>query len=99
MDRVNRFFELKELWKQSAEADRPAIDRQITELMNGMADQEIEELAIGVQRILTIFIRNLPISGNSLRFGSVWNRYCLICQFPSCQRIISINHLLGSINV
>ncbi|MBS6223897.1 DUF5053 domain-containing protein [Parabacteroides johnsonii] len=50
MDRVNRFFELKELWKQSAEADRPAIDRQITELMNGMADQEIEELAIGVQK-------------------------------------------------
>ena len=50
MDRVNRFFELKELWKQRAEADRPAIDRQITELMNGMADQEIEELAIGVQK-------------------------------------------------
>lgn len=53
MDRVNRFFELKELWKQSAEADRPAIDRQITELMNGMADQEIEELRLVYKRILT----------------------------------------------
>lgn len=49
MDKVNRFFELKELWKQSAEEDRPAIDRQITELMDGMTDQEVEELTAGVQ--------------------------------------------------
>lgn len=49
MDKVNRFFELKELWKQSAEADRPAIDRQITELMDGMTDQEVVELTTGVQ--------------------------------------------------
>lgn len=49
MDKVNRFFELKELWKQSVEADRPAIDRQITELMDSMTDQEIKQLTAGVQ--------------------------------------------------
>lgn len=49
MDKVNHFFELKELWKQSAEADRPAIDRQIAELMDSMTDQEIEQLTAGVQ--------------------------------------------------
>ena len=49
MDRVNRFFELKELWKQSAEADRSTIDRQITELMDSMTDQEVEQLTVGVQ--------------------------------------------------
>ncbi len=49
MDKVNRFFELKELWKQSAEADRSSIDRQITELMDSMTDQEVEQLAVGLQ--------------------------------------------------
>lgn len=49
MDKVNRFFELKELWKQSAEADRPAIDQQISELMDSMTDQEVEQLTVGVQ--------------------------------------------------
>lgn len=49
MDKVNRFFELKELWKQSVEADRSAIDRQITELMDSMTDQEVELLTVGVQ--------------------------------------------------
>ena len=49
MDKVNRFFELKELWKQSAEADRSSIDRQITELMDSMTDHEVEQLAVGVQ--------------------------------------------------
>lgn len=50
MDKVNRFFELKELWKQSAEADRSTIDRQITELMDSMTDQEVEQLTTGVQK-------------------------------------------------
>ncbi len=49
MDKVNRFFELKELWKQSAEVDRFSMDRQITELMDSMTDQEVELLAVGVQ--------------------------------------------------
>lgn len=49
MDKVNRFFELKELWKQSAKADHSAIDRQMTELVDSMTDQEVEQLAVGVQ--------------------------------------------------
>lgn len=49
MDNVNRFFELKELWKQSAEVDRPAIDQQISELMDSMTDQEVEQLTVVVQ--------------------------------------------------
>lgn len=49
MDKVNRFFELKGLWKQSAEADRPAIDRLITELMDSMTEQDVEQLATSVQ--------------------------------------------------
>lgn len=49
MDKVKRFFELKKLWKQSAEVDRSSIDRQITELMDSMTDQEVEQLAVSVQ--------------------------------------------------
>lgn len=49
MDKVNHFFELKELWKQSAEVDRSAIDRQISELINSMTDREVEQLTSGVQ--------------------------------------------------
>ena len=32
MDKVTRFFELKELWKQSSDSDRHVIDQQISEL-------------------------------------------------------------------
>ena len=46
---MKRFFELKKQWKQSAEADRSSIDRQITELMDSMTGQEVEQLAVGVQ--------------------------------------------------
>lgn len=49
MDKVKRFFELKKQWKQSAESDRLSIDRQITELMDSMTEQEIEQLTVGVQ--------------------------------------------------
>ena len=49
MNKVKRFFELKKQWKQSAEADRSSIDRQITELMDSMTGQEVEQLAVGVQ--------------------------------------------------
>lgn len=49
MNKVRRFFELKKQWKQSAEADRSSIDRQITELMDSMTGQEVEQLAVGVQ--------------------------------------------------
>lgn len=40
---------MKKQWKQSAEADRSSIDRQITELMDSMTGQEVEQLAVGVQ--------------------------------------------------
>jgi hypothetical protein len=49
MNKVKRFFELKKQWKQSAEADRSSINRQITELMDSMTGQEVEQLAVGVQ--------------------------------------------------
>ena len=49
MNKVKRFFELKKQWKQSAEADRSSIDRQITELMDSMTGQEVEQLAVGVK--------------------------------------------------
>lgn len=49
MDKVNRFFELKQLWKQSVEVDRATIDKQITELLDGMTDQETELLSVGIQ--------------------------------------------------
>lgn len=49
MDKAKRFFELKELWKQSNETERPAIDRQITELLDSMNETEAEQLAVGVQ--------------------------------------------------
>lgn len=49
MDKVKRFFELKELWKKSCEADRPALDRQINELLDNMSEEETEQLALGVQ--------------------------------------------------
>lgn len=49
MDKAKRFFELKELWKQTNEAERPVIDRQITELLDSMNEAEAEELVAGVQ--------------------------------------------------
>lgn len=49
MDKVKRFFELKELWKKSPENDRPTIDRQITDLLDSMDEKETELLTAGVQ--------------------------------------------------
>ena len=45
-----RFFELKELWKQSSEAHRTVIDKQISELLDGMTEEELEQLTTGVQK-------------------------------------------------
>ena len=49
MNKIRRFFELKEQWKQSSEADRVIIDQQMTALLDSMTDQEIDLLSIGVQ--------------------------------------------------
>ncbi|WP_075556042.1 DUF5053 domain-containing protein [Parabacteroides timonensis] len=50
MDKETRFFELKELWKQSSEAHRTVIDKQISELLDGMTEEELEQLTTGVQK-------------------------------------------------
>lgn len=49
MDNISRFFELKELWKQSSESDRPAIDNQISELLDSLTEEETNLLTVGVQ--------------------------------------------------
>lgn len=48
MDKMKRFFELKELWKQSSEAERVNIDRELTGLMDSMNETELEALTVGV---------------------------------------------------
>lgn len=50
MDKVNRFFELKERWKESSEASRRAIDKQITTLLDSMTEEETERLTDGIQQ-------------------------------------------------
>ena len=50
MDKVNRFFEFKKCWKHSSETGRADIDQQITELLSSMTDEEIKQLADGVQQ-------------------------------------------------
>ena len=49
MDKVKRFFELKELWKQGSEAERAGIDRELTELTDSMNETELEALTAGVE--------------------------------------------------
>ncbi len=44
MDKVKRFFELKELWKKSPENERTEIDSQLTDLMESLDDAEQEAL-------------------------------------------------------
>lgn len=48
MDKVKRFFELKELWKNSSEVERAKIDQELTTLMDSMDATEVEALAVGV---------------------------------------------------
>ena len=48
MDKMKRFFELKELWKQGSEAERANIDRELTELMDSMNETELEALTAGI---------------------------------------------------
>lgn len=49
MDKMKRFFELKELWKQGSEAERAGIDRELTELTDSMNETELEALTTGVE--------------------------------------------------
>lgn len=48
MDKVKRFFELKELWKRSNEAERSKVDEDINTLLNSMNEKEMEQLEVGV---------------------------------------------------
>lgn len=49
MDKVKRYFELKEQWKLTPEVERPAIDAEMTALMNDMTEQDVERLTVAVQ--------------------------------------------------
>ena len=49
MDKVKRFFELKELWIKSPEEKRAGIDQEMTALMDSMEEPELEALTIGVE--------------------------------------------------
>lgn len=49
MDKVKRFFELKELWKKSSEEERIAIDQELSALMELMSEKELESLTVRVE--------------------------------------------------
>lgn len=48
MDKVKRFFELKELWKKASEVERSDIDHELSDLMDSMNETERESLFEGV---------------------------------------------------
>lgn len=48
MDKVKRFFELKELWKKASEVERSNIDQELSCLMDSMNETERESLIEGV---------------------------------------------------
>lgn len=49
MDKVKRFFELKELWKKSSEEERIAIDQELSALMELMSEKELESLTVRIE--------------------------------------------------
>lgn len=48
MDKVKRFFELKEQWKKVSDVERNDIDRELSDLMDSMNEIEREKLIAGV---------------------------------------------------
>lgn len=50
MDKIRRYFELKEQWKRVSENERPSIDVEITALMHEMSDEDISRLTSAVQK-------------------------------------------------
>lgn len=48
MDKVKRFFELKELWKKASEVERSNIDQELSCLMDSMNETERESLIEGI---------------------------------------------------
>ena len=53
MDKTERFFELKELWKNSDEAHRVEIDREISALLESMSAEDDGKLLEGVKQDFT----------------------------------------------
>lgn len=49
MDKTERFFELKELWKNSDEAHRVEIDKEISALLESMSAEDDGKLLEGVK--------------------------------------------------
>lgn len=50
MDKVKRFFELKELWKKSDESQRTEIDREMKSLLAGFSPEDDALLKEGVEK-------------------------------------------------
>lgn len=50
MDKVKRFFELKELWKKSDESQRAEIDREMKSLLASFSPEDDALLKEGVQK-------------------------------------------------
>lgn len=50
MDKTERFFELKELWKKSDEARRAEIDKEISALLASMDGGDDEKLLEGIKQ-------------------------------------------------
>lgn len=48
MDKVKRFFELKELWKKASEMERNDIDRELSALMDSMNEAERGNMIAGI---------------------------------------------------
>lgn len=49
MNKTERFFELKELWKNSDEVRRAEIDKEISALLDSMNDNDDQALLQGVK--------------------------------------------------
>jgi hypothetical protein len=50
MNKTERFFELKELWKNSDEAQRAEIDKEISALLDSMNDSDDQSLLESVKK-------------------------------------------------
>lgn len=50
MNKTERFFELKELWKNSNEAQRAEIDKEISALLDSMNDSDDQSLLESVKK-------------------------------------------------
>lgn len=48
MDKIKRFFELKELWKEASDVERLEIDREIKALMNSMNETDDQRLEMAI---------------------------------------------------